>query len=166
MWFNSRGCHSGASEGRTRNLEVPWCATAHQGSRWARPGTTWRERTRPSSRLRLRGQRRKGLAFVGEALEQGSRFERGIVGLLGVIRKTVGDVLQPDLVGIEHRAAAIDRPAVAIEPDHVDVARTRRDALFEDARALVDHRVHHALQNFVVADDALLAPQTLQGLVD
>ncbi len=38
--------------------------------------------------------------------------------------------------------------------------------LFEDARALVDHRVHHALEDLVVADDALLAAEALQRLVD
>src|SRR4029077_12171455 len=78
----------------------------------------------------------------------------------------VGDVLETDLVGIEHRAAAIDRPAIAIEPDHVDIARTRRDTFFEDARTLVDHRVHHALEDLVVRDHALLAAEALQGLVD
>src|SRR5262245_41464898 len=143
--------HSGAlarSE-RTRNLEVP-------GSSFGRPGTTLRGRPGPSSRLRLRSERRKRLAFRGETLEQRRRFERGIVGLLGVVRETISNVLQPDLVGVEHRAAAIDRPAITIEPDHVDIARTRRDVLFEDARTLVDHRVHHALEDLVVADDALL----------
>src|SRR5258707_2393362 len=151
--------HSGAlaTSERTRNIEVPWCAPAHQGSRYARPETTWREHIGSSSRLRFLGQRRKGLAFGGETLEQRGRFERGIVGLLGVVGETVGDVLETDLVGIEHRAAAIDRPAVTIKPDHVDVARPRCNALFEDARPLIDHRVHHAFEDFVVADDALLA---------
>src|ERR1700754_932052 len=159
--FRNKSRHSGAlaTSERTRNLEVP-------GSSFGRPGTTLRERTGPSSRLRRLGQRCKGLALRGKALEQRRRFERGIVGLLGVVRQTIGDVLETDLVGVEHRASAIDRPAVAIKPDHVDVARPRRDALFEDARTLVDHRVHHALEDFVVADDALLASQTLQRLVD
>jgi len=76
-------------------------------------------------------------------------------------------VLQPDLVGIEHRAAAIDRPAIAIKPDHIDVARPRCNALFEVlARTLVDHRVQSCLEDFVVADNPLLKAQTLQGLVD
>src|SRR5256886_9651978 len=159
--FSAPSRHSGAlahSE-RTRNLEIP-------GSRCARPGMTTAEGNGPSSRFRLRRERRKRATLGGEALEQRRRLQRGIVGLLGVIRQPVGDVLEADLVGIEHRAAAVDRPAIAIEPDYVDVARTRRDALFEDARTLVDHRVHHALQDFVVADDALLAAETLQGLVD
>src|SRR5262249_13405336 len=82
------------------------------------------------------------------------------------VGETIGDVLQPDRVGPEHRTAAVDRPAIAIEPDHVDVARTRRDALFEDARPLVDHRVHHALEDLVVADIAALLAELLHGLVD
>src|SRR6202041_1459545 len=75
-------------------------------------------------------------------------------------------MLQADLIGIEHRAAAIDRPAIAIEPDHIDIAGARRDLFFENSRAFIDHRIHHALEDFLVADDAALAPQTLQRLVD
>src|SRR5581483_5259571 len=96
-----------------------------------RPGMT----SHPSCRFRLLGgERGEGLALGGEALEQRRRLERGIVGLLRIISQPVGDVLETDAVGPEHRAAAIDRPAVAVEPDHVDVARPRRDALVEDLR--------------------------------
>src|SRR5215469_4665257 len=120
-----------------------------------------------SRRLRLLGgERREGLAFGGEALEQRRGLERRIVGLLGIIRETIGDMLEANAVGPEHRAAAIDRPAIAIEPDHVDVARTGRDALLQDARTLVDHRIHHALQDLVVRDLAALAPEPGQRLVD
>src|SRR4029434_6169859 len=53
------------------------------------------------------------------------------------------------------------RPAVAIDPDHVDVAGPDRDLLFEDLGALVDHRIEQAGQALVLADlaagDALLA---------
>src|SRR5580698_7041023 len=75
-------------------------------------------------------------------------------------------MLEADLIGIEHWTAAIDRPAIAIEPDHIDIARPRRDFLLEDPRAFIDHRIHHALENLVVADDAALAPEPLQRLVD
>src|SRR5579859_422749 len=96
--------------------------------------------THQSRRFRfLCCQRREGLAFGGEALEQRRGFERGIVGLPGIIGETIGDVLQSHRIGPVHRAAAVDRPAVAVEPDHVDVARTRRDAFIKDAGALVDH---------------------------
>src|ERR1051325_11221066 len=122
---------------RTRNLEVP-------GSRFARPGTTG-YLFGPSSRLRRRGERGEGAARGREALEQRRRLQARIVGLLGVVGETIGDVLEANRVGPEHRAAAVDRPAIAVEPDHVDIARAGRDALVEDLRALVDHRVHHAL---------------------
>src|ERR1700676_3712335 len=79
----------------------------------------------PSSRFGSLRQRRKCLALGGKALEQRRRLERGIAGLPGVVRQPVGDVLEADLVGIIHRAAAIDRPAIAVEPDHVDIARAR-----------------------------------------
>ena len=42
---------------------------------------------------------------------------------LGEFGQPVADIGQPDLIGIEHRSAAPDRKAVAIDPDHVDVAR-------------------------------------------
>src|SRR6185437_16166867 len=51
-------------------------------------------------------------------------------------------------------------------PDHIDIARTRRDLLFQNPGALVDHRIHHALEDLVVADRAALAPQPLQRLID
>src|ERR1700751_446317 len=88
-----------------------------------RPGMTgW-----GSSRLRLLlRQRGKRLAFGGEALQERRGLERGIVCLLGVIGETIGDVLQADAVGPEHRTAAIDRPAIAVEPEHADVAPGRR----------------------------------------
>src|SRR5262249_23702929 len=76
------------------------------------------------------------------------------------------DVLEADRIGPEHRAAAIDRPAITIEPDHVDVAWTCGDALVEDLRALVDHRIHHALEDLLVADVAALLAELLQGLLD
>src|SRR3954451_3542187 len=62
-----------------------------------------------SSRGRLRGlrQRRKGLAFGREALQQGRRLQRGIVGFLCVIRQPIRNMLQSDLVGVVHRAAAV-----------------------------------------------------------
>src|ERR1700735_4581323 len=69
-------------------------------------------RSSPSRRLGFRSQRREGLAFGGEALQQRGGFEARVVGLLGVERQPVRDVLEADRIGIEHRAAAIDRPAV------------------------------------------------------
>ncbi len=64
------------------------------------------------------------------------------------------DLRQPLELGPEHRAAAVERPAVAVQPDHIDVGGACRDALLEDLRALVDHRVEAALEDLLVADRA------------
>src|SRR5581483_10994608 len=42
----------------------------------------------------------------------------------------------------------------------------RRDAFIKNLRALVDHRIHHALEDLVVADDPALAAEPRQRLVD
>src|SRR3954451_19091239 len=120
----------------------------------------------PSRRFCSLAKRSECLAFRSQALEQRRRLERRIVGFSRVVRQPVGDVLQADLVGVVHRTAAIDRPAVAVYPDHVYVAGTRVYFFFEDARAFVDHRIHHALEDFLVADHAALAAEPLQRLVD
>src|SRR3954447_1574386 len=75
----------------------------------------------------------------------------------------------PDRIGPEHRAAAIDRPAVAIDPDNIDVGSALSDAFLEDLRALVDHRVERPLDDLLVADlatlDALLLREVLDDLL-
>ena len=48
----------------------------------------------------------------------------------------------------------MDREAVAIDPDHVDVAGPLRDTLAENARAFVDHREQQAFDDLVLADGA------------
>ena len=50
------------------------------------------------------------------------------------------DPIHPDLVGVEHRPAPVDGPAVAVDPHHVDVARPKRDPFLQDLRPFVDHR--------------------------
>src|SRR5205807_2508991 len=42
--------------------------------------------------------------------------------------------------------------AVAVDPHHVDIARPVRDAFLQDPGALVDHRVDHALDDFLFVD--------------
>ena len=54
-----------------------------------------------------------------------------------------------------HRAAPVDRPAVPVDPHHVDVAATNGDALVEDLRSFVDHRVEQPLQDLLIGDLAL-----------
>ena len=47
-------------------------------------------------------------------------------------------LFRPDQVRIEHRTAAIHRPAVAVDPDYVDVGCPLRLAFFQDFGALED----------------------------
>jgi len=46
-------------------------------------------------------------------------------------------LVEADMVAVPHGAAAIDRPAVAVLPDHIDVRGADGLALFEDLRALI-----------------------------
>src|SRR5580704_3807712 len=110
----------------------------------------------PKGRMRARASRvRKRPALRRQLLQQRRGLE--IVAELGLKFLEPGEHrLQSDRVGVEHRAAAIDRPAVAVDPDDVDVGGALGFTLFEDFRALVDHRIEAALEDFSVADLALL----------
>src|SRR5262249_4757668 len=70
-----------------------------------------------------------------------------------------------DRVGPEHRAASIDRPAVAVDPDDVDVAGADGDLFLEDLGALVDHWIEQPLQDILVGDRPPLDAH-LRGAVD
>src|SRR5712691_2900551 len=95
----------------------------------------------------------EALALFRQPLEK--RRGRPGLAVTGVEGRHVGvDLLEPDLVGVEHGAAAVAREAVAVEVGDVDVARAKRDALLEDARALVDERPEAAREHLVVADRA------------
>jgi len=59
---------------------------------------------------------------------------------------------EPQPISVIHRSATPHGPAIAIHPDHVDVAGTGRDAFFENACALVDHREDHALDDLLRRD--------------
>src|SRR3546814_2935364 len=60
--------------------------------------------------------------------------------LEAVLFQRRGDLVGAFQAGPEHRAAAIDRPAIAIGPHDVDVARALRLALGQDQRAFVDRK--------------------------
>src|SRR5262249_8219416 len=92
--------------------------------------------------------------------------ERLIAGALREGGESIANLTEPDLVGVEHRAAAPHRPAVAVDPDHVDVAGPIGEALLEDARALVDHRIDHALEDLLLVDFPPRNPERLRGLDD
>src|SRR5690242_11997620 len=65
-----------------------------------------------------------------------------------------------------HRAAAIDRPAIAVHPDDIDVGRPDRLLLVEDLRAFVDHRIDAALEDFLIADLARVLTRLRNEVVD
>ena len=73
--------------------------------------------------------------------------------MLGVEGRHVAiDLLEPDLVGVEHGAAPVAREAVAVQVGDVDIARAQRDALFENAGAFIDEGPEAALEDLLVAD--------------
>jgi hypothetical protein len=53
---------------------------------------------------------------------------------------------------MEHGATPLHGESVAREIDHVDVRGTLRDALLENARALVDQREQQPVDDFRVTD--------------
>src|SRR4029079_10019976 len=80
--------------------------------------------------------------------------------------ESIDDLAESDRVGPEHRAAAVDRPAVAIDPHDVDVGRALGDSFLEALPALVDHRVERPLDDLLVADLAPLYPLLLREILD
>src|SRR3984885_11430876 len=66
-----------------------------------------------------------------QTLEQPGRLPVHRPEQLAVFEHAVMHGLQPDGVGVEHRAAAVARKAVSGGPDDVDVAGTQRHALLE-----------------------------------
>ena len=100
----------------------------------------------------------EGLALGREAREQGSWFpEIGVV--VRIARKAMHGlhhVEQANLIRVLHRAAAIDRKTIAREVDHVDVARARGNALFQQLRTLgemlIDIHSQHEHQSLLLKD--------------
>lgn len=54
-----------------------------------------------------------------------------------------------------HGSSSVDRPAVAIDPDDINVRGASGDALLEDLEALVDEGQHAAPEDLVVRDGSL-----------
>src|SRR3954468_15569303 len=119
-----------------------------------------------SRRLVLARRGAKARAAAGEPGQQRRRLERLVVRAGRISGEAVAQVGKPDLVGVKHRSAAPDRPAIAVDPDHVDVARPVGDALLEDARALVDHREDQALEDLLFVDRAALDAEPVRGVDD
>src|SRR3989442_8432620 len=101
----------------------------------------------PSARLRVQER----LACVRQPAQERGRLPDVAVPVLHVQHAGL-DRLEPHLVRPEHRATPVDRPAVAVDPDHVDVARADRELLLEDLRSLVHHRIEQALEDLLVRD--------------
>src|SRR5262245_42843178 len=84
--------------------------------------------------------------------------------------QAVDDLLESFTIGPAHRPAAIDRPAIAVDPNHIDVGGPLGHAFLEDFRALIDHGVERALDDFVIIDlaagYALLRREILNDLLD
>src|SRR5215469_16431085 len=73
---------------------------------------------------------------------------------------------EAEAVGVVHRSAAPYRPAIAVNPDHVDVARAAGDTLIEDPRPFIDHRQDHALDDLFLADRPPVHAEARGGIED
>src|SRR5258706_14088225 len=62
--------------------------------------------------------------------------------------------MKPCWVGKEHGPAAVGRKAIAVEIHEIDVRGSLRDAVLDDACALVDQRINAALDDLLRADAA------------
>src|SRR5262249_60389431 len=102
------------------------------------------------------GGRAEAAVLVRGPVEQRRRFMPRVAAFACEPSEPIADAGKPDGVRIVHRSATPDRKAVAVDPDHVDIARVQRDPLLEDARAFVDHRVDQPLDDLLPADRAPL----------
>ncbi|KAG1648183.1 hypothetical protein GQR58_030034 [Nymphon striatum] len=109
---------------------------------------------------------RQTAAFVGQAAKQWGDLPVRATQGLGVVLDLVGDFLEAHGVGPEHWTTGVHRPAVAVDPHHIDIAAANGDAFFEDLGALVDHWIQRALKDFLVAYFALGAALAFGKLAD
>src|SRR5258708_5829706 len=114
----------------------------------------------------LRMRRRKSLPDGGQFFRQRRGAVAVVAGGVGEGRGPVANVPKPYAVGVMHGPAAIDREAVAVDPDHVDIAGALCDALLQDAGALVDHREQQTLDHRVLAERAACNAALRRGVDD
>src|SRR5690606_8168720 len=98
------------------------------------------------------------LVLRGQFREQGRRRPEARVAM-GIGREGFHrpqDIVETDLVRIQHRPAAEHRKAIAAQVDQVDVGSPHRDTLLEDVRSFVDQREDQPLDDLFVADPAWL----------
>src|SRR5450631_3869027 len=96
--------------------------------------------------------RREPLAVGGELFQQRRRAQAVIAGPVRELSKAVAAAGETDAVGVVHGTAAMGGKAIAIDPNHVDIAGASRDPLGENARAFIDHRKQQPLYDLVLAD--------------
>src|SRR5262249_56727296 len=90
------------------------------------------------------------LAFGDQPVQQLARLPH--IALLPLpLEQPVPNRPQADLVRPAHRAASIDRPAVSVDPDDIDVAGADRELLLEDLGALVHHAVQEATVHLLLS---------------
>mmetsp|Transcript_17447 Transcript_17447/g.31834 ORF Transcript_17447/g.31834 Transcript_17447/m.31834 type:complete len:216 (+) Transcript_17447:108-755(+) len=62
------------------------------------------------------------------------------------------DLLKTDLLRIVHRATSVSGVAIPHDPHDVNVSGSQCDAILQHLGALVDERVHHALEDLLLLD--------------
>src|SRR5215210_2010349 len=147
-----------------------FCGTAQDPTRPFSPAReSPRSRWRCSARSPSSALAREFLAFFSLVEQQLRETEVAAHALLLPLQ-AFDDGAQPFGVRPEHRPAAVDRPAVAIDPHDIDVRRALGHAFLEDFGALVDHRVERPLDDLLVGDvaplDALFFREILDDLLD
>src|SRR6185503_21079835 len=97
----------------------------------------------PFAGCRKFGKKRRGL-------------ERRIARTARVLGQSIANDAETDPIGVVHRAAAPRGPAVAVDPYDIDILGPDRDAFRENARAFVDQRIDHPLDDLVRSDWAAI----------
>src|SRR5260370_32974713 len=114
----------------------------------------------------LRTQRRKSSPGGGQFFHQRRGAVAVVAGGVGEGREPVANIPKPYAVGVMHRPAAIDREAVAVDPDHVDIAGALGDALAQNAGALIDHWEQQTFDHRVLAECAARNAALPRGVDD
>src|ERR1700676_1596282 len=94
---------------------------------------------------------RERTPLAHQAHEQWRRLPVHRPEQIPVLEDALEHCRKPDRVGVEQRAAAVARKAVAGGPHDVDVTGAQRDTLLQDANAFIDDRQQAALEDLGVA---------------
>src|ERR1700733_786366 len=91
----------------------------------------------------------ESFAFCDELFEQRRRFE-AVAHRRFEFLQFAEHFIKTDQLAVEHRAATINRPAIAVDPDDIDVGSALRLAFFKDLGAFVNHRIDTAFENLII----------------